>query len=59
VFASTTAVACSGAEVVVVDVDVGVAKVLAWGVHALVGEGFLLLAAALLVLLFLVQFVVA
>jgi hypothetical protein len=47
-------VAHSSAEVVVV--DVGVADVLALGVHALAVEGFLLLVAALLGLLFLVQF---
>jgi hypothetical protein len=42
VFASTTAVACSGAEVVVV--DVAVAEALALGAHALAGEVFQLLA---------------
>jgi hypothetical protein len=41
--------------VVVVVVVVVVAKVLALRVHALVGEGFLLLTAALFGLLFLVQ----
>jgi hypothetical protein len=53
VLASTNMVACSGAEAVVVDITV--AKALELGVHALAGEGFLLLIAALLGLLFLVQ----
>jgi hypothetical protein len=53
VFVSTTVVALSGAEVVVV--DAAAAEALALRVHALAGEGFLLLAAALLGLLFLVQ----
>jgi hypothetical protein len=57
VLSSTTVVACSGAEAVVVGVTA--AKALALGVHALAGEGFLLLAIALLGLLFLIQTVVA
>jgi hypothetical protein len=57
VFASTTAVARSSAESVVV--DVGVLEALALGVHALAGEGFLLLAVALFGLLFLVQYATA
>jgi hypothetical protein len=53
VFVSTTDVALSGMEVVVV--DVAMVEALASRVHALVGKCFLLLVAALLVLLFLVQ----
>jgi hypothetical protein len=53
VFVSTTVVALSGVEVVVV--DAAAVEALALRVHALAGEGFLLLAAALLGLLFLVQ----
>jgi hypothetical protein len=53
VLASTTTVAHSGVEAVVV--HVAVVEVLVVGVHALAGEGFLLLIAALLGLLFLVQ----
>jgi hypothetical protein len=56
VFVSITATTLSSVEaVVVVVVVVVVAKVLALRVHALVGEGFLLLTAALFGLLFLVQ----
>jgi hypothetical protein len=54
VVASTTAMVSSGAVEAAV-VDVAVAKALALKVHALVGEGFLLLAAALLGLPFLVR----
>jgi hypothetical protein len=53
VFASTTVVARSGAEAVVV--DVGVAEVFTLGVHALVGGGFLLCMATLLGFPFLIQ----
>jgi hypothetical protein len=53
VVASTTVAASSGAVEVVV-VDVAVAEALVLGVHALAGKGFLLLAVALLGLLFLV-----
>jgi hypothetical protein len=56
-FISTTTATRSGAEVVVVDVDV--MEALALGVHALAGEGFLLLTAALPGLLFLVQSAIA
>jgi hypothetical protein len=56
VFVSTV-VACSDGEVVAV--DIAVAEALALRVHAVAGEGFLLLTAALLGLLFLVQSVVA
>jgi hypothetical protein len=56
-FISTTTATRSGAEVVVVDVDV--MEALALGVHALAGEGFLLLTTALPGLLFLVQSAVA
>jgi hypothetical protein len=55
VFASTTAMARSGAEAVVVDVAVTVTEALALGVHALADKGFLLLIVALLGLLILVQ----
>jgi hypothetical protein len=57
VLVTTTVVAHSGAEVVVAGFDV--AKVLALEVHALANEGFLLLIAALLRLLFLVQSIAA
>jgi hypothetical protein len=53
VLASTTTVAHSGAEAVVV--GVAAAKGLALGVHSLAGEGFLLLATTLLGLFFRVQ----
>jgi hypothetical protein len=53
VLASTTAVARSGVKAIVV--DVAVAKALALRIHALASEGFLLLTATLLGLLFLVQ----
>jgi hypothetical protein len=54
---STTIVALSGTEAVVV--DVAVTEVLALRVHALAGDGFLLLITALVGLLFLVQSVAA
>jgi hypothetical protein len=57
VLAFTTIVACSGVEAIVV--GVAIVKALALGVDALAGEGFLLLVAALLGLLFLVQSVAA
>jgi hypothetical protein len=56
VFVSTTTMVFSGAEAVAVVVVA--AEALALRVHALAGEGHLLLAAALLELLFLVQSVV-
>jgi hypothetical protein len=57
VLSSTTVVACSGAEAVVV--GVAAVKAIALGVHALADEGFLLLATTLLGLLFLIQTIVA
>jgi hypothetical protein len=53
VFVSTTVAVLFGSEAIVVAAPV--VEVLALTVHALAGEGFLLLAATLLGLLFLVQ----
>jgi hypothetical protein len=53
VFVTTTVVVLSGTEVIVD--DAAVVEVLALRVHALAGEGFLVLAAALLRFLSLVQ----
>jgi hypothetical protein len=53
VFVSTIAASLSGAKAIVA--DAAVAEVLALGVHALASEGFLLFAATLLGLLFLIQ----
>jgi hypothetical protein len=55
VFVSTTAAVLSGAEVVVV--VAAISEALALRVHALAGEGHIFLTAALLGLLFLIQFV--